>query len=450
MNKQQNVNLTEGNITRQLLRFVWPVIVSSIFQQLYGIVNSLIVGNFVSSQALSAVSASNSITMLPFFFFGGMSLAAGILVSRCYGSGDYHKLQDVVKSGLLVAFFGGIILTGIMEIFLVPLMNFSNIRESLFADSLLYLRIYLGGSVAVFLYEMLFHMMRALGDSQHPLQYMIISTVTNTVLGIFFVRVMNWGVGGVALATILSQTLAIVLGIITLKKFRELREMSFHNIHVDPELLGNLLALGIPTALQNMALSFGNLLVQSKINLFPDAVISGMDLANKVGFWAQIPMMALSNVGTSFVGQNLGAGKLERVREGIRVCLYMGLAITFVLSTAMFIAAPLFVSLFDNTPAVVTVGTSVVRHTVYSYLPLTFSHVYNGACRGAGNVKAPTIIAVCAQSIFKYAFVAIGLYFWFDVQVIYLSSAAAFTMAGLLATLYFKLSPWTRGTGLRI
>ena len=449
MKKQTNINLTEGTIWKQLVIFSLPVMLSLAFQQLYNITNSLIVGNYVSSKALSAISATNSISVLPSFFFYGMAQGSGILIAHYYGAKDHDKLQKGIESAVKTGLVGGIILTVIMEILITPLMHFSNVRSDLFADAELYLRIYSIGSAAVFLYEMVFSSLRSLGDSRHPLYYLIMSSVMNVVLGIVFVRFFNLGVAGVAIASVVSQATVDLLGIRTLFRMKEIDQFNPLTVKMDGHFFKEMSMLGIPMALQNMLVAISNLLIQSHVNMFADEVISGIDIANKVVFWVQIPMMGLTTGEASFIGQNIGARKYDRVHAGIKICIILGSAITIILGVLLFISAGYFVQLFDRTPLVVSTGIEMTRWIVFAFVPLTWSHVYNGACRAAGNVKIPSLIAITMQCVLKYLVVIIGLKIRFDPHVIFMATRTGPTAAGIVASRYFHLSKWTRKAHLR-
>ena len=192
-----------------------------------------------------------------------------------------------------------------------------------------------------------------------------------------------------------------------------------------------------------------NIVVQSYVNMFPNEVIAGIGVAEKVARWVQIPMQAIATIGTNYVGQNLGAGKYDRVQHGIKLCNLIATVITIICSLAVFSSAEFFVAMFNSDPEIIKYGSAMVRYTVFSYVPLTWSHIYNGCCRGAGNVKLPLVIAVASQCVFKFVFVTIGLKYNFDIQIIYLSNLLTYSLAGLLASAYFHFSRFTKQAHLR-
>ena len=449
MDKKNNINLTEGVIWKQLLKFVWPIILANVFQQLYNITNSMIVGNYISTDALSAVSSTSSITQIASYIFYGISTAIGILVSNSFGAKDQENLKKTVETGLFLAVVGGILMTVLGELFTPQLMRFSNIRESIYHDAEVYLRIFMLGYTPVFLYNSSFFIMRSLGDSRHPLYYLMFSCLLNIVLGVVTVRYLNWGVVGVALSTVLSQVVVDIFALRSLFAMNEDFRIKLREYTVSFDYVKKMLQLGIPASIQNMLIAFSIVVVQSQINLFPNAAIAGIGVATKVAVWAQIPMQSISTIGTSYVGQNLGARKYDRVKSGIRICNIIASIITLISAIIISLNAEFFVGLFNDNPDVVLYGAKMVRFSAFSFVPLTWSHIYNGCCRGAGNMLVPMIIAVTTQCVFKYLFVVYGLKIDFNINIIYLSDALTYTLAGLAATAYFHLSPWTKKAHLR-
>ena len=449
MDKKKFVDLTEGVVWKQLLRFVWPITLANLFQQLYGMTNSMIVGNYMSTDALSSVSSTQSICNIANFFFYGISTACGILVSNYHGAKDKENLRKTIHTGLLMGVGIGVIVTVLGEVFCDQLMALTNIRESIYHNAEIYLRVYMLGNAAVFLYNISFFIMRSLGDSRDPLYYLMFSSVMNVILGIAFVKYLHFGVVGTALASIISQLLVDILAVRALFRMDPSFRMSLKDLEVDFSLVKRMLTLGIPASIQNMLIALSNMVVQSHVNMFSNEFIAGVGVAEKVSSWTQIPMQSISTIGTSYVGQNLGAKKYDRVHEGIRMCNTIATIITAVFAGFIFLFAETFVGLFNDNPEVIKYGATMTRYMVFGFIPLTWSHIYNGCCRGAGNMKVPMIIAVFAQCIFKFMFVTIGLKIRFDEIFIYLATTLCYALAGILASVYFHTSKWTKEAHLR-
>ena len=449
MASKSNIDLTKGVIWKQLLLFVWPIILASIFDQIYNLTNSMIAGNLISTNALSAISATSQITIIAHYFFYGLSTACGILVSHYYGAKDMKNVQKAVDTGLLVAIIGGVMFMLVGELFTPLLMKVSNVNRSLYADAEKYLRVYLLGSAAVFIYNMSFFVMRSLGDSKHPLYFLMVSCVLNILLGIVLVKVFNLSVVGIALATVISQLVTDILALNSLKSLDESLTINVLKLNPDKHMIGRMMTLGIPASFQNILIALSELMIQSHVNLFSNEVIAGIGVARKVAIWVNLPMQSIAVILTNYVGQNLGAKEYERVQKGIEICNVIGVAVTLVCCVAVFFGAYPFVSMFDKDPTVIEVGVAMTRYTIFSAIPLVFSHMYNGACRAAGNVKVPMMLSVMSQCILRYLFVYIGMKLTFDIRVIYLSSLFGYTLSGIFATLYFKLSSYTKEAHLR-
>ena len=446
--RNNSLDLTQGQPGTQILKFVWPVLLASLFQQLYNMSNQFIVGNYVNEDTLSAVSACSVITGIFIQMFSGLGLGVGVVVSNCFGAKNYEKLRDVVRSSVLLSFVGGLIIVLISELSLPLLMKMININDVLYPIAEAYLRVYVLGSVAVLSYNIFFYIMRSIGDTKHPLYYLIISSVLNITLGILFVRVLHINVIGTALATIIAQFVVDIL-CFRLIQNNEMLRMDFSHFRIDWPAIKEVLRLGIPAGIQNTLVGFSGVVIQSYTNLFPNTVIAGVGVGQRVASYAQVPLHAIQTAATSFVGQNYGAKKYERVRHGVSYCLMMSNIVSIVLSTIIFIFARPLVSMFNRNPEIVLYGSEMVRYTVFSSVFIGWSHIYNGACRGAGNVREPLFIAVFSQFVVRYVFVTVAFKIAFSVINVYLANAVGSVVAGILAFLYFHLSKWTKENHLR-
>jgi putative MATE family efflux protein len=435
-------------VARQILSFSWPVFISMIFTELYNITNSLIVGNYVSLKALSAVSACTWITNIFNYSFYGLGMGAGILIARYYGAKDHKKLKQALDSAIVFAFAGGIILTLCSETLLPLIMKISNIGPDIYADALRYLRVYLLGNTAVLTYQMCFFILRSFGDTRHQLYYSIVSSIANMLFGLLFVRVFHLDVIGTAMATIISQFIMDVLALRLMFRHDDF-DFSFKDIDFSFRVVGEICALGIPAGFQNMLIAFSSMMVQSHINTFENEVIAGIGVAEKIIGWGQLPSVSISSATMALVAQNIGAENYEKVRAVIKESLKLSLVASVVLVGLIVAFAPLLVSRFNSDPGVRYYGTRMIYFSFYGPIIIVFSHIYNAACRAAGNVRIPMYIAIFSQVICKYAFVHFGLKLIYDVHILYMGTAIGYSMAGLLASLYFLRSRWTLEHGLR-
>lgn len=448
MARKGAVSLTEGNLRSLIFAFAWPVFLSHIFTELYNITNSMIVGNFVSLEALSAVSACTWICNIFNYTFHGLGMGAGILVARYYGAKDKEKLKKALDSSIMFAIAGGLLLTLVSELSLPILMRICNIGPDIYMDAQAYLRVYLLGNSAVLTSVMCFNMLRSFGDTKHQLIYSIITSIINVILGVIFVRVLHLNVVGTALATIISQFVNDILALRLMFNYDGI-EFDIRNLNFSFSIVAEICALGIPAGIQNMLIAISSMMVQSYTNMFPNQVIAGIGVAEKVVNWAQMFSLAISAATIALVAQNMGAKNYERVQQSIKECIFLSTILTVCSIAFIWLIAPWMVSRFNQDPGVIMHGTTMIRYAVFAMFFLNLSHIYNAACRGAGNVKYPMIIAIIAQVFGKYLFVRIGLSLFFDVRVLYLGTAFGFTMAGILAFLYFHTSKWTKENKLR-
>ncbi|MBQ1508862.1 MAG: MATE family efflux transporter [Erysipelotrichaceae bacterium] len=419
-----------------------------IFSELYNVTNSLIVGNYVSLTALSAVSACTWICNIFNYTFFGLGMGAGILVARYFGAKDDTNLKRSLDSSIVFAVAGGIILTVISELLLPLIMKLINIAPDIYPYSMSYMRVYLLGNTAVLTSQMCFYILRSFGDTRNQLRFSVISSIVNILLGLLLVRVFHLNVIGTAIATIASQFVMDFLALRLLFHYDGIN-FDFRNIDFSFPVVGMICRLGIPAGFQNMLIAVSSMMVQSYINTFPNEVIAGIGVAEKVSAWAQMASVSIASATMSMVAQNLGAKKYDRVQKSITESNKLSIFCTLILIVIIYAAAPFLVSRFNESPEVIRYGTQMIRYSVFSMFFISLSHIYNAACRGAGNVRIPMYIAITGQVIFKYLFVALGLRFFHDVRILYLGTAAGFTLAGILATLYFHASSWTKENGLR-
>lgn len=446
--KAANIDFTTGDITSNIIRYTIPVFIANCINELYNITNSIIVGNFVSTKALSAVSACQWICNIFNFTFYGLGMGAGILVANLYGAKDSKKLKQAMDTSVVFAILGGIGLTILAELSLPLMMKLCNIAPDIYNDSLSYLRVYLLGNTAVLTYQMCFFIIRSLGDSKHPLYYMIVSCITNILLGVLFVRVLDLSIIGTALATIISQYIVNVLSLRLLFNFENFK-FDIHNINFSFDTVKRICELGIPSGIQNMLIALSSLLIQAYVNTFSNEIIAGIGVAEKTAAWGQMPSLALVSALMALISQNYGAKNYDRLKLGIKKISRYGLVSTTIVVIIMEIFAEPLIAMYNSNPEVIYHGAKMLRITSISYLLINYSHVYNGACRAVGNVKAPMMIAIMSQVVCKYLFVMIFFNINHSINSLYGGSAFGYGMAGILATIYFYTSKRTKIDHLR-
>lgn len=302
--------MTSGSIPKQMVFFALPILLGNLFQQLYNTVDSLIVGNFLGSQALAAVSSSGNIIFLMIGFFNGVAIGAGVVISRYFGAREIERMQNAIHTtvafGLIVSF----IMTLIGVFFTPTLLRWMGTPDSVMAASVTYFKIYFLGSFGSIMYNFIVGILQAVGDSKHSLYYLIVSSVVNIVLDLFFIAVLKMGVGSAALATIISQYISAGLCLYLLLTTKGTHRIVPSKVKIHKELLGEILKYGLPSGFQNSIIGLANVVVQSNINSFGDMAMAGCGAYSKIEGFAFLPITSFTMALTTFVGQNLGLANM--------------------------------------------------------------------------------------------------------------------------------------------
>ena len=403
--------MTEGSIPRLLITFALPLMVGNVFQQLYNTVDSIIVGNFVSKQALAAVGCTGPIINTLIGVFAGLSGGAGVVISQFYGAKDRERLRRAVQTTVVLTAIMCVLLTAAGVLMAPLLLRLMDTPADVMGAASEYLRIYFWGISGMLLYNIGAGILRAVGDSTHPLYFLIFSATTNTVLDYLFVKVFSFGIAGAAIATIVSQALSAVLVMGMLIRSKEDYRVDLKALHLDGAVLKRICEIGIPSSLQMGVTAASNVFVQSYINRFESSCMAGWAAYNKLDAFAMLPLMGFSMAVTTFVGQNYGAGKLDRARSGPLHALWIGTLIMVAILTPMMLFAPTLVRLFNQEAEVIAFGTLFIRLISPFYLLCTINQIYSGALRGVGDTKATMIIMLFSFVFFRqlYLFTAYRL-----------------------------------------
>ena len=403
--------MTEGSIPRLLITFALPLMVGNVFQQLYNTVDSIIVGNFVSKQALAAVGCTGPIINTLIGVFAGLSGGAGVVISQFYGAKDRERLRRAVQTTVVLTAIMCVLLTAAGVLMAPLLLRLMDTPADVMGAASEYLRIYFWGISGMLLYNIGAGILRAVGDSTHPLYFLIFSATTNTVLDYLFVKVFSFGIAGAAIATIVSQALSAVLVMGMLIRSKEDYRVDLKALRLDGAILKRICEIGIPSSLQMGVTAVSNVFVQSYINRFESSCMAGWAAYNKLDAFAMLPLMGFSMAVTTFVGQNYGAGKLDRARSGPLHALWIGTLIMVAILTPMMLFAPTLVRLFNQEAEVIAFGTLFIRLISPFYLLCTINQIYSGALRGVGDTKATMIIMLFSFVFFRqlYLFTAYRL-----------------------------------------
>jgi putative MATE family efflux protein len=384
--------MTVGSIFGQLVLFSLPLMLGNVFQMLYNTVDSIIVGNFVSKQALAAIGSTTMITNMMVFFFNGFSIGAGVTIGQYFGARDMDNLHRAIETTMAATFLLSVVFSGVGVALVRPLLLMMSTPEDVFADAAVYLRIYIGGISGLLIYNMGSGILRAVGDSTRPLYFLILTSILNIILDLFFVLVLKAGIAGAAIATILSQFLSGTLILVLLTRTKDIYRLNWKELRLDFPILRQIFAVGLPAAVQSVLTAFSNIFVQSYINIFGSDCMAGWSSYNKLDQFIMLPMQSMAMAATTFVSQNVGAGNDRRADRGTVSALLLTCGITGVIIALLIGFAPSAVRLFSPDPAVIEYGVLFIRTNVAFLLFNCINHVLAGALRGRGDSRAPMII----------------------------------------------------------
>ncbi len=409
---KRDVDMTEGSIARHIIVFAIPLLIGNLFQQLYNMVDTWVVGNYVGSAVFAAVGSVGPIINVLIGFFLGFSSGASVVISQYYGAKQEEKVSQTVHTILVVTLILGVVFTFVGIGFTPLMLELMQTDPNVQPQSEAYLKIYFAGVIGLMIYNVASGILRAVGDSQRPFYFLCASAVINTVLDLVFVLCFDMGVEGVAYATIIAQGVSAILCIITLMRTKACIRLSLRELRIHWDMLGKIVRVGFPAALQMTITSFSNVFVQSYINVFGEAYMAGWTAYSKVDQLLFLPMQSIALASTTFVGQNLGKNLPERARRGSDLSLAIAAASTALLMIPILIFAPSVVYFFNKDTAVVEIGTILLRQITPFYILCTVNQVYSGALRGAGNSRAPMVIMLCSFVAFRqiYLFAASRLF----------------------------------------
>lgn len=437
--KTQNINqITEGIIWRQLLLFFFPIVFGTFFQQLYNTIDTVIVGQFVGKAALASVGGSaTQLINLVVGFFTGLSSGASVVIAQFFGAKDERSVKESLHTAYAFSILGSIVISA-LGIGLAPqLLRWMNTPAELLADSTLYLRIYFAGILFVFIFNVGSSILRAVGDSKHPLYYLIACCFINIFLDLLFVIVFHLGVAGVAYATFLSQAISALLVTHKLMTSHSILTLKLKYIRLHKNVLKSQLWIGLPAGFQSVMYSISNVIIQASLNQFGTDTVAAWSAYGKLDaiFWMISGAIGISI--TTFVGQNYGARKYDRVHKSVRICLGIdGIISLILIAFLMLFRVPLF-RLFTQDPAVIQIGSDMLALITPCYIFFVFIEVLAGALRGMGDVMIPTLITLLGVCILRLIWVAVVLQVSPTVNAIIYSYPVTWIATAVLFILYY-------------
>ncbi len=435
-------SLTEGSIWKSMLFFAFPILLGNIFQQLYNTADAFIVGRFLEKNAYAAVSSSGSLIFLLVGFFTGIAVGAGVVIARYYGAKDYDKLHTAIHTTLAFGLAAGIILT-VLGMTLTPqLLRLMKTDPQVLPNSVAYFRMYFAGSIAIVLYNMCVGILQAVGDSRHPLYYLILSSLINIGLDLLFVGVFGLGVWSAATATTIAQFISLGLCLYRLCHYDTVYRVQLRKIRFNFPMLRQIVHFGLPSGVQNSIIAFANVIVQSNINAFGADAMAGCGTYSKLEGFAFLPITCFTMALTTFVSQNLGAHQYDRVKRGVRFGVLCSVTMAEVIGALIFLFSPALIALFQNDPPVIAIGVKQAHIEAFFYCFLAFSHCIAAIMRGAGKPTVPMFVMLAVWCVLRVSYISIAVPMVERIEVVFSAYPLTWFTSSVIFLIYFLKSDW--------
>ncbi len=441
MNNTEN-SITTGVIWKQLLLFFFPILIGTFFQQLYNTVDTVIVGQYVGTQALAAVGTTGTVINLLVGFFVGISSGATVIISQFYGAYDNENISKAVHTSIALAIVGGVIIMVVGIATSRPILVLMGVPDEIIDDAVLYMNIYYGGIIANMIYNVGTGILRAIGDSKMPLYVLIACCIANVVLDLLFVVVFHWDVLGVALATVLSLVISAVLIMVRLMCTHEAYRVELKKIRFDMGILKNVVRIGLPSGLQSVMYSLSNLLIQASINSFGTTAIASWSAIGKIDGFIWMVMSAFGISVTTFVGQNFGARCYDRVRRCTRVGLTMALVSTLSLSAVIYAFGAPLLRFFTGDEAVVELGVNFFHVLAPSYFLFVFIEILSGAIRGAGEALQPMLITCVGVCGLRVVWLLVAVPMRHTMEMVAMNYPVSWIITAVIFIIYYLRGNW--------
>ena len=445
----KTIDMTKGKEWKLILMFAIPVLFSNLFQILYNIVDSIIVGNYVGKDALASVSSSGNLIFLFNSFFIGLSSGAGVVIARYFGRNDIKNMRKAIHNDVIVGLISGIFLT-IFGILTSPLiLRLMKTPEEIIDGSISYFRIYFIGVLGVVMYNTFAGILQALGDSRRPLLFLVISSIINVLLDLLFIRVYSLGVKGASIATIISQFVSATLAFIVLLNKKNDYHLSFKELKIDRRILKEILSNGIPSGIQNSVIGLANVVVQSNINTFSSTATAGCGSYSKIEGFAFLPITCFQLALATFVSQNIGAGKVDRAKRGAKFAIITSIIIAELIGILGYFLAPNLIKLFiqDDDPLVVNevihYGQTALRTVCFFYPLLAYSHCTAAVLRGSNHALVPMVVMLSVWCLFRVLYVSLMMnYVAHELWLLYTAYPITWGISSIIYFFFFHFTPW--------
>ena len=435
-------SLTEGPIWKKMILFALPVLLGNIFQQFYNAFDSWCVGNYIGENALAAVSSSGSLIFMMVGFFNGVAMGAGVIIAKNFGAKDFESMKKAIHTDLAFALVAGMFLTVLGVTFTPTILKWMGTPDEVLPESISYFRYYFCGAIFSILYNICVGILHAVGDSRHPLYYLMFSTGVNVVLDMLFVAVFHWGVGSAAVATTISQGISATLCLTHLCRVDAPYRVKLKSIGFHLPSLKNIIRFGLPSGIQNSVISIANVVVQANINAFGKEAMAGCGAYSKIEGFAFLPITCFTMALSTFVGQNLGAKKYDRVKKGVVFGIACAMLMAETIGVVSYVFAPQLIGFFNDAPRVVDFGVRHMRTICLFYFLLALSHCIAAIMRGAGKATVPMVTMLVCWCLIRVSYITIAVKFVNELETVSRAYPITWTCSSIVFLIYLFKGNW--------
>lgn len=444
-NTAQLLDMTTGNPYSLMLKFTMPLLLSQVFQQMYNTADAFIVGRYLGTNALAAVTSSGNLIFLLVSFFMGLAMGGGVVISRYFGAGDEKQVFRSVHTMMAFGIACGLVLTVVGVAFTPTFLVWMRTDPEVMPEAVSYFRYYFLGALAVVMYNICCSIMNAVGNSKRPLYYLIFSSLVNIVLDLLFIGGFGWGVWAAAVATVISQAASVALCMIYLLREGNIYTVVLSKIRFHKEILLEVISYGLPSGVQNSVIAFANVIVQSQINSFGRLAMAGYGIHAKIEGFVFLPVNSFNMAATTFISQNLGARQYDRARKGARFSILAAVLMAEAIGICYYVLAPQFIGLFDKTPGVVAYGVTQARIVSLFYLLLAFSHSVAAVCRGAGKAFVPMLVMLVVWCGIRIGYIIAVMRLFEEIRYVFWAYPLTWSISSVIYLLYYLFSDWVHG-----
>ena len=435
-------SLTEGPIWKAILLFALPVFLGNVFQQLYNAFDAWCVGNYIGDDALAAVSSSGSLIFMMVSFFNGVAMGAGVVIARYFGAKQYDAMDKAIHTAIAFGLVTGTLLTAAGVAFTPTILQWMGTPEEVLPQSIRYFRYYFCGAIFTVMYNIFVGILHAVGDSRHPLYYLIFSTFVNITLDMLFVAGLGLGVGSAAVATTVSQGISAALCCIHLVRIDAPYRVHLRKIRFHKQSLAEIVKYGLPSGVQNSVIALANVVVQSNINSFGKAAMAGCGSYSKLEGFAFLPVTCFTQALSTFVGQNLGARQHDRVKKGVGFGIACSCLLAELIGVLSYLFAPTLIGFFSETAEAIAFGTQHMRTICLFYGLLAFSHCIAGIMRGAGKATVPMFTMLACWCLIRVSYITVAVAFVNQLTTVSWAYPITWSLSSIVFLIYFLKADW--------